>query len=140
MGMLKREDLLKREELEIKKVDFENGDFVYVREMYGREKNRFERSIMEEVKNAEGKTEYKQNLADFQAKLAIQTLCDESGVNLMKPADAGELSKNIGAKRLDIIVTFAQELNKITKEDKEKMLKNSGAGETGDSSSDSVKD
>lgn len=139
MGMLKREDLLKREELEIKKVDFENGDFVYVREMYGREKNRFERSIMEEVKNAEGKTEYKQNLADFQAKLAIQTLCDESGVNLMKPADAGELSKNIGAKRLDIIVTFAQELNKITKEDKEKMLKNSGAGETGDSSSDSVK-
>ena len=140
MGMLKREDLLKREELEIKKVDFENGDFVYVREMYGREKNRFERSIMEEVKNAEGKTEYKQNLADFQAKLAIQTLCDESGVNLMKPADAWELSKNIGAKRLDIIVTFAQELNKITKEDKEKMLKNSGAGETGDSSSDSVKD
>ena len=138
MGMLGREDLLKREELEIRKVEFADGDFVYVREMYGREKNRFERSIMEEVKNAEGKTEYKQNLADFQAKLAIQTLCDEEGINLMKTTDAGTLSENIGAKKLDTIVTMAQELNKITKEDKEKMLKNSEAGETGDSSSDSV--
>jgi len=139
MGMLGREDLLKREKLEIKKVEFLNGDFVYVREMYGREKNRFERSIMEEVKNKDGKTEYKQNLADFQAKLAIQTLCDETGVNLMKPGDAGTLSENIGAKKLDTIVVIAQELNKITAEDKDKMLKNSEAGGTGDSSSDSVK-
>jgi len=138
MGMLGREELLVKQELEIRKVDLGKGDFTYVAEMTGREKNRFERSIMEEVKNSEGKTEYKQNLADFQAKLAVQTLCDESGAKIMKPADVGTLSENIGAKRLDTIVTIAQELNKITKEDKEEMLKNSEAGETGDSNSDSV--
>jgi hypothetical protein len=138
MAMLTREQLLTREKLEIKEVDLGNGDFIYVREMYANEKNQFEMSIMKEVEGKDGKTSYKQNLKNFQAKLAVNTICDQDGNNVLLPNDVEALATSMGAKRMNKIILVAQELNKITEEDKEKMLKNSDGGETADSSSASA--
>lgn len=136
MGQLNRELLLKKEELEIVKVDLGKGEFVHVRQMTGRERDTFERSLLREDQNAENG--YARALEDFRAKLAVMTLCDEKGNLLLKPEDFLVLSQNMSAARLEKIVDTAQKLNKITEEDKENIVKNSGAGQAGSSSSDSV--
>jgi len=132
MGLLGREDLLKRQELKIEKVDLGNDEFVYVREMYAIDKDKWEQSMFTQVKVG-GKTEIKQNTENFRTKLAVNTVCDEKGVLLFQPNDYVTLSKNIGSARLEIIANAAQKLNFITEEDKETLTKNSEAGEPGDS-------
>ena len=68
--LLNREALLKKEELKIEKVTFDNGDFVFVREMYGREKNQFEQSLVREIRDEDGNVkDYERSLEDFRAKL-----------------------------------------------------------------------
>jgi len=54
MAFLGKEKLLVQAELEIKQVMFKNGDWVYVREMTGKERNNFENSIMRQEKDANG--------------------------------------------------------------------------------------
>ncbi len=136
MGLLDRASLLKKEELEITKVNLGKGDFVYVRQMTGRERDRFEQSLVKENKNAEGGIE--KALEDFRAKLAVCTVCDEKGNLLLTVADVATLSQNMSAKRLEIIVNKAQELNKISEEDKENLVKNSSGDQVASSPSDSV--
>jgi len=138
MGMLGRDKLLEKEELQIEKVNLDKGDFVYVRQMTGRERDRFEQSLMIESRNKEGQLEYTRNLSDFRAKLAATTLCDETGVNLLEQKDIPTLSQAMSAARLDKITTEAQKLNKITNEDRDNLIKNSEGGQTADSDSDSV--
>ena len=46
--------MLAKEELEIVKVDLGKGDYVYVRQMTGRERDRFEQSLIKESKTADG--------------------------------------------------------------------------------------
>lgn len=122
-GLLDRNSLLKKEELKTEKVDLGNGSYVYVRQMTGRERDRFEQSMMKEVRN-KGKVNYERSLEDFRAKLAVQTLCDEKGNNLLQPNDYEALSTNMSAAKLEKIVNIAQELNKISEEDKEALVKN----------------
>lgn len=124
MGLLTREQLLKKEELKKKKVDFGNGDYVYVRQMTGRERDRFENSLLKEKKNRHGEITYEQATEDFRAKLAVNTLCDENGNSLLKPGDYELLSKNMSAAKLDRIAEVAQELNRITDKDKDNLVKN----------------
>lgn len=138
-NLLNRTQLLAKEELEIVKVEFENGDFVYVRQMTGHERDTFEQSLLKKTRDKKGTViSYEQATEDFRAKLAVVTLCDEKGALIMDKSDYVALSRNMSAKRLETIINEAQKLNKITEEDKEELVKNLEAVQDGSSISDSV--
>lgn len=137
MSLLDRKKLLEKEPLKIEKVEFGDGDFVYVRQMTGRERDRFERSMLREVEDKEGNVTYKRALEDFRAKLAVNTICDEKGQNLLEPGDYERLSQNMSAAKLEYIVDAAQKLNKISEKDKEAMVKNSELSQNAEPSSES---
>lgn len=135
MGLLNRDSLLKRDLLDIRRVDLPGGDFVFVRQMTGRERDIFERSMIVETKDKKGRTSYQNSLADFRAKLAVCTLCDEQGELLLRPDDYEVLSTHMTAAKLDKIVTEAQALNAISEEDRDNLVKNSEPGQNEDSTS-----
>lgn len=135
--LLDRKKLLEKEVLKIEKVDLGNDDYVCVRQMTGRERDIFERSLLVEEKDKKGATSYKQSLEDFRAKLVVNVICDEQGNNLLQPSDYVVLSNHMSAARLELIVTKAQELNKITDADKEAMIKNSESAPKEDATSES---
>lgn len=138
-NLLDRTQLLAKEELEIVKVEFENGDYVYVRQMTGHERDTFEQSLLKKTRDKKGTViSYEQATEDFRAKLAVVTLCDEKGKLIMDKGDYMVLSRNMSAKRLETIVNEAQKLNKITEEDKEELVKNLEAVPDGNSISDFV--
>ena len=124
MGLLNREKLLTKEDLKIVKVDLGGEDFVYVRQMTGYERDVFERSLFEWVDDGQGGRTPQQNLDNFRAKLAVCTLCDKEGNDLLKPGDYPKLSKSMSAAKLEKIVNAAQALNSISEEDKKDILKN----------------
>ena len=132
MPLLDKKMLLMKEALKTQKVDLGNDEFVYVRQMTGRERDKFEQSLIKETSDKKG---YERSTEDFRAKLAVLVLCDENGVNLLNPNDYGTLSQNMSAARLSKIADVAQELNKMTEEDKEALIKNSDADLVGSSSS-----
>lgn len=137
--VLDRNALLAKEQVQIRKVDLGNDNFVFVRQMSGRERDHFEQSLIKQVKNNKGQVEsFEQNLEDFRAKLVAATVCSEDGDILLQPSDIPTLSKNMSATTLDKIVKEAQELNKISEADKEELTKNSEVGQADNSSSDSA--
>lgn len=140
MAELTREQLLAKEDLGVEKVVFEDSDdFVYVRMMNGRERDRFEQSMLREKKDKKGRISYDRALEDYRAKLAVNTVCNENGENTFEPEDYELLSTNMSAFRLEQIVNVAQRLNKITQEDKDELIKNSeGDQSEGDTSDSSV--
>jgi len=121
---LDRAHLLKKEELEIVEVDLGNGVFVFVRQMTGRERDNFEKSLYTIDTNKKGEVTTVKHLEDFRAKLVVNCVCDEKGKALLKPEDASMLSQNMSAFRLEKIVNVAQRLNAITEADKEDLVKN----------------
>jgi len=138
-NFLGREELLKKEVLEIVKVEFDNGDFIFVRQMTGHERDVFERSLVKTIKDSKTQvTTYEQATEDFRAKLAVCTVCKEDGNLVFIPQDYNRLSSSMSAKRLETIINKAQEINKISEEDKEGLVKNSGSDLDGSSSSGSV--
>jgi hypothetical protein len=138
-NLLNRADLLIKEELKVEKVVFENGDYVFVRQMTGRERDTFEQSLLRKNRDSKGTViSYEQSTEDFRAKLAVVTVCDENGALLFVPLDYQKLSMNMSAKRLEKIVNAAQKLNAISEEDKEALVKNSEVGPADSSSSDSA--
>lgn len=135
--MLTRDDLLRKTELKKVEVKFNDGTSVYVREMTGHERDAFEKSITR-VK-VQGTQVIQENIYDdFRAKLAVHTLCDDEGELLLKPGDVSVLSRNMSATKLMQIADAAAKINGITPEEKEDLVKNLKAGQTGDSSSDSA--
>jgi len=118
---LNREKLLEKEELEVIRVDLGKDEFVYVKQMNGREREAFEKTI---VSVSDDGKKVDQTLDDFRAKLAVRTVCDENGVLLLKPDDYETLSCNMSAARLTAIADAAGELNKISEQDKEDLVKN----------------
>lgn len=124
---LSREALLQRDDLKIEKVELSKGH-VFVREMTGHEKDIWEQSMLK-AKPAVGNqpVQYETTLEDFRAKLAVVTVCDESGDLLFEPGDVKVLNKMMSATNIERIVTVAQRLNAITEKDKEDILKNSVA-------------
>jgi len=139
MGQLDRNALLQKEELQIVKVDLGKGNFVYVRQMTGHERDTFEQSLLKKNRDSKGMIiSYDQATEDFRAKLAVVTVCDEEGILLLKPSEYPTLSQNMSAKTLEKIINKAQELNAITEEDKENLVKNSEAAQEGGSNSNSV--
>lgn len=139
MALLNREGLLRREELKIQKVEFGGGDFVYVRQMSARAKDRWEQSLLQQVTGADGKIDYVRSLDDFKAKLAVATVCNEKGDLILSPEDFDVLSENMTASKMEKIIDAAQKLNRIDEADKEAMVKNSESDQTGGSDSDFAK-
>jgi hypothetical protein len=136
---LDRKALLAKQDFKIVKVEFEDGNFVHVREMSGHERDTFEQSLIKKVKDKKGTVvSYEQATDDFRAKLAVCTICDETGALILTPIDVSILSNNMGAKKLETIINEAQKLNKISEEDKEEIIKNSEVGLEDSSSSDSA--
>jgi len=137
--MLTREELLKKEKLKIVKVKFDEKNFVYVRQMTGREREQFEGLLVKKISKGGKVVDYQQSMEDFRAKLAVNCLCNTKGVNLMQPEDYATLSQNMSASRLTKIADAAGKLNGITDEDKEELVKNSDSVQDDASNSDSVK-
>jgi len=135
--LLDRASLLAKEVLEIVKVDLGKGSHVFVRQMTGRERDTFEQSMVQARRDVKGNIiAYDQALADFRAKLAVVTLCDEAGELLLKPSDYTVLSANMSAARLAAIADAAQKVNRMSEEDKEGLVKNLESGQGDASSSD----
>lgn len=134
MTQLTRDGLLKKDELKKIKVEFDDKSFVYVREMTGHERDSFEKSITK-VRVQGNQVIQESVYDDFRAKLAVATLCDVKGDALLKPTDYLALSQNMSATKLMKIADAAAKINGITPEEKEDMVKNSEAGQTGDSNS-----
>lgn len=120
-----REQLLRKEKLETRRVDLGEEGHVFVRQMTGRERDRFEQSLMRSEQMPDGTTKLVQSLEDFRAKLAVNTVCDEQGNNLFEPEDYEMLSRNMSAARLELIINAAQEMNRISQKDRENLVKNS---------------
>lgn len=138
MNLLNRSALLAKENLKVVQVDLGNDEFVYVRQMTGRERDKFEQSFIKEKTKEDGSVDYERKLDDFRAKLAVYTICDESGKLILGYDDYELLSTNMSAARLEKIITEAQKLNKITDTDKKNLTKNSDAGVADNSNSGSV--
>jgi hypothetical protein len=138
MELFSRKSLLSKADFKIEKIEFEDG-FLYVRQMSGHERDAFEQSLIKEKKDKTGQVVgYDRSLEDFRAKLAVVTICDEKGENLLLPDDYETLSKHMTAAKLEKIVNVAQRLNSITEQDKEALVKNSDAAPDGSSNSGSV--
>jgi len=131
MGLLSRDAMLERVMPTIERVDFGDGDFIFVRQMFASERDSLEKLVI--VQNEEG--EYKQALDHYRAKLVVHVACDEEGNNLFETDDWQQLSEAMTARRMEQIVNVAQRLNKITDEDIEALAKNSEAGVREDSDS-----
>lgn len=139
MSILNRELLLRPDDLKIVRVDLGNDEYVFVRQMNGRERDRFEQSLFREKKDEEGNTKgYERTLEDFRAKLAVCVICDEAGKLILLPDDYITLSQHMSASKLELIIEEAQKINRITERDKEALIKNSAAGKTGNSTSASA--
>ena len=138
MTLLKKEDLLKKDELDVKKVEFKSGDYVFVREMTGRERDAFERSLFKEVQGKNGEIEYQRNIQDFRAKLAVCTLCDENGTLVLSFSDYSKLSQSMSASKLEKIVNIAQKINNISEEDAENLGDSSEVDQKDSSTSNSA--
>jgi hypothetical protein len=124
--LLGKAELLQKEKLEIEKVEFENGDYVYVRQMTGHERDMFEQSMLKKNKDGKGNVlSVETVMDDFRSKLAAITLCDEEGKSLLSANDYAVLGNSMSAKRLEKIINTSQKLNAITEEDKEAIVKNS---------------
>ena len=139
MGLINRETLLKKEMLKIERVDLDEHEYVFVRQMTARERDRFEQSLVkEEVRVGETEPSFVRSIEDFRAKLAVLTICDEQGNRLLEPEDYATLSQNMSAAKMELIIDKAQQLNRISKKDREALVKNSGGGQAASSNLDSV--
>lgn len=89
--LLNRDQLLTPEKLEVVKVNLGKDEFVYVRQMTGRERDHFEQSLIKENKNVEGG--YEKSLEDFRAKLSVCTVCDAEGKLIFQQNDYSEIGR-----------------------------------------------
>lgn len=136
--LLKREGLLTKEKLDVVKVELNETQHVFVRQMTGHERDQFEQSFLRKTKDARGNTTYDTTTEDYRGKLAVLTICDENGELLLKTADYSTLGKMMSALTLEKIVKVAQEINGITVKEEEEIAKNLNAVQDGSSNSNSV--
>lgn len=133
MGVLKREEILKADDLarELVSVPEWGGD-VYVRGMNGAERDKFEASIVE----TKGKSQVV-NMANIRAKLASLTVCDESGQRLFSQEDVQALSQK-SAAGLQRVFLVAQRLSGIGEQDVKELAEGMKENPTVGSLSDSL--
>lgn len=138
-NLLDRKALLSKEKLEIVKVDLGGDRIIYVKQMTGTERDKFEKSLLKEKTDKKGViVGFDQATDNFRAKLAVCTACDAEGNLLLNPEDAERLGQVMSAYTLEKIVNAAQKLNAISAEDKEELVKNSVTAQDDNSSSGSA--
>ena len=118
MAFLDRKSLLEKRAVKVQKVDLANDNHVFVKQMTGKELDAFEAMIIVRKETDDGKVTYERILDSFRARLAVCTLCEESGKLLLTPTDVDILNENITAADLQTIADMASDLNKITPEKK----------------------
>jgi hypothetical protein len=91
---------------------------VFVRELSGREKDAFESGLIT-IKGRKQKI----NLDDMRARMAVLVCCDENHNPIFKPEDVEWLTKK-SSRPLTRIYNAAKELNDLSDEDEEELLKN----------------
>lgn len=123
MAFLDRKALLQKEEFKVQRVDLPNGDHVFIRQMSAKLKDDLENSIIKKTFK-DGQFNYEQDLSGFNAKMAAISLCDEEGNLLLTIKDANILAENKPASMIDLIASKANELNGITPEIREDVIKN----------------
>lgn len=105
------------------------GGEVFVGVMTGTDRDAFEGGS----RTAEGKVDLKTNV---RARLLVKCLVDETGKRLFADGDAAELGLH-SSVILDQLWDKAIAINKLSKKEVAELEKNSDAGQTGDSTSDS---
>lgn len=140
MTLMTRDQLLTREELKREKIELGEDKYIFVTEMTGNARDKFENSLLRKIRDPKTGlvASYEQATENFRAKLAVNTICDENGILILKPDDYLKFSESIGAKNLEKIIEKANELNGIGAKDQEEIIKNSVADQVGNSTSDSV--
>ena len=124
MAFLNREELLKKAQFRVERVDFPNGDFVFVRQMSAKMKDQLENSVLRKSIDKNGQVQFEQDLTGFNAKVAALSICDAEGVLLLSLKDADMLAENKPAEMIDAISLKAGELNGISVNAKEEAVKN----------------
>lgn len=124
--LISRENFLKKQEFKKVKVvlDEESGDFVFVKQMSGYDRDRLEQSMTVTTKDGTGNEVQKVTTENFKAKMICATVCDENGVLLLKPDDFKIVNANFTADVIELLSNKASELNKIRQEDQEAATKN----------------
>ena len=137
--LLGRDSLMQPDSLKKEKVVIdEAGNYVFVRQMSGRERDNFEQSLFEFVVDQDGNQVQRQKAEDFRAKLAVQVICDEEGNNLLNADDIRYISTKWSADKLEKIAQVAQRLNRIGQKDREELEKNSKDGPSANSTLNSA--
>ncbi|OGO12737.1 MAG: hypothetical protein A2Y53_04900 [Chloroflexi bacterium RBG_16_47_49] len=127
--MLNRDDILKATDIQIEPVEAWGGT-VYVKGMTGKERDRFEASIV----HIHGKKQ-DVNLENVRAKLCVMSMCDENGKRLFADSDAPLLTEK-SACELQKVFAVAQRLSGITDEDIDELTEGIKENPFGDSPSD----
>ena len=110
--MLDRKSILASDDLpRIKLTIPQWGGDVFIRTMSGCERDQFEASC------AQGRGKNKEaNLENIRARLAVLTVCDESGMRLFNAKDVEALGKK-SAAALDLIFDASRKANGLGAED-----------------------
>ena len=128
MALLTRDQILQAQDIETMTVHVpEWGGSVAVRGMTGRERDRFEESLVEERK---GKR--KMNLSEFRAKVCALCIVNEKGEREFTDRDIAALGDKSGAA-LARVYNVAAALSGLSDEDVNELLGNSDDGQPGDS-------
>ncbi len=117
---LTRDMIMAAEDLPMERVEVPEWDgFVYVRTITGVERDRYENGCFA------GKGKKREwGLRNVRARLAVLSVCDETGAPLFTDNDAAALGEK-GAKALDRVFDVAQRLSGLSDEDVEELAKNS---------------
>jgi len=131
MSTLKRDDILKVQDITVEKVEVpEWGGDVYVKALTGTERDLFEASIIET--HGQGKSRVR--LENIRAKLVALSACDEKGERLFSAKDAEALGKK-SAAALQRVFVVVQRLSGLTTSDVEELAKGLKENPFGDSPS-----
>jgi hypothetical protein len=124
--MLTRDDILKQTRLPVEPVQAFGGT-VFVRTMSGTERDSWEQAQLDTRKTGR---------LNVRGSFAARVLCDEQGKRLFTDADAATLG-NLSAADLDRVWEVGTRLNGIGTRDVKELEGNSGAAQSGASTSDS---
>jgi len=110
--MLDKKSILNSDDLPREKITVPQwGGDLFIRTLSGSERDDFEQSCV----NKKGKNK-EANLTNIRARLAVLTICDESGTRLFGAGDVEALGKK-SAKALDLIFDVASRLNGLGQTD-----------------------
>ena len=128
MAFLTREALLSRV-AKIAKVELNDNEFVFVKEMSGLDRSALENSMMKfkrgtDISSALSEDDITMDTTNLKAKYACVCLCDEKGELLFTIDDAEQFGRAISAFDLDRIIEEADKLNFFMVKAKDEAVKN----------------